>query len=58
MTLGINYLPMLLHAIDLVRKGSAQLEIADEAGDRQRLFRKYRAQSLWLLVPLVALWQR
>jgi hypothetical protein len=54
MTLGINYLPMLLHAIDLVRKGSAQLEIADEAGDRQRLFRKYRAQSHWLLVPLVA----
>jgi hypothetical protein len=53
-TLGVNYVPMLFHAIDLVRKGSARHEISEVATDRQRLFRKYRGQSLWLLVPLVA----
>ena len=50
---GINYIPLLLHAIDISRKGSALQEIADELGDKQQAFRKYRRQSLWLLVPLV-----
>jgi hypothetical protein len=50
---GLNYVPLLLHAIDISRKGSAQLEIADELENKQKTFRKYRRQSLWLLVPLV-----
>jgi len=51
--LALNYVPLLLHAISLVRGGTAQVEIAAEAGDRKRLFQKYRRQSVWLLVPLV-----
>jgi hypothetical protein len=53
LTLSLNYVPMLLAAIQLVRRGAAHGEIADEAGDRRLLSRKYRRQSLWLLVPLV-----
>jgi hypothetical protein len=37
-----------------VNDGTARDEIADELDDKQRLFRKYRKQSLYLLVPLVA----
>jgi hypothetical protein len=49
---GMNYVPLLLHAIDISRKASAQQEIADELGSKQKTFRKYRRQSLWLFVPL------
>jgi hypothetical protein len=51
--LGLNYVPLLLHAMSIVRHDTAHAEIAAEAGDRTLLFRKYRRQSLWLLVPLV-----
>jgi uncharacterized protein len=50
--IGINYMPLLLHAISLVRRNGAQDEIADELRDKRRMFRKYRRQSLLLLVPL------
>ena len=50
-TLGVNYVPLLLYAIGIVRRGSAQAEIADEAGDRRRLFQRYRRQSVLLLLP-------
>jgi len=49
---GINYLPLLLHAISITRRGSAQKEIADELGDRRSGFSKYRRQSLFILIPL------
>lgn len=51
--LGVNYIPMLLHAIDLARFRSAFSEITDELSERRVAFRKYRRQSLYLLVPLV-----
>ena len=51
--LGVNYIPMLLHAIGLVRSRSASIEIADELSDRRVAFRKYRRQSLYLLVPFL-----
>jgi hypothetical protein len=51
--LGVNYAPLLFHAIDIVRRGTTRAEIAAEPGDRQRLFQKYRRQSLWLLVSFV-----
>jgi hypothetical protein len=50
--LAINYLPMLWCAIDIVRRGSAAAELGDELQDRPAAMRKYRRQSLWLLVPL------
>jgi|SRR5580700_573635 hypothetical protein len=50
--LAINYIPMLWHAIDLARRGSAADELGDELSDKGAAMRKYRRQSLWLLVPL------
>jgi hypothetical protein len=55
-TLGINYVPLLLYAISIVRAGSAAAEIAEGSNDRTArtaMFRRYRRQSLLLLVPLM-----
>jgi hypothetical protein len=51
--LALNYVPLLLHAISMARDGSARQEIAGELDDRRAAFRKYRRQSLFLLLPLV-----
>lgn len=53
LSLGLNYIPLLLHAVSLVLSQSVSDEIADELSDRRIAFRKYRRQSLYLLVPLV-----
>ncbi len=53
LSLGLNYVPLLLHAIDLCRSGTARAEIADEIGNRGETFRRYRRQSLLLLLPFV-----
>jgi hypothetical protein len=50
--IGINYMPLLVYAIRIVRLDSARNEIAEERGDKRGMFRKYRRQSLLLLVPL------
>jgi len=59
--LGVNYVPLLIHSVDLVRRSLVHATIADEASDRHALFAKYRKQSLWLLLPFVvaiaAAWQ-
>ena len=61
-SLGLNYVPLMLHAISIVRLGSAQAEVEQESISRAELFRKYRRQSMWLLVsmvvPIVALQQQ
>jgi hypothetical protein len=51
--LGVNYVPLLIHAIGLVRGSGVEDAIAEEAGDRPALYAKYRKQSLWLLIPFV-----
>jgi hypothetical protein len=53
--LGINYVPLFLHAISIARRGRAREEIADELGDRRGAARKYRRQSLVILIPMVVL---
>lgn len=59
--IGVNYIPLLWHAISLARHGSANDEIRSEGDDKRKMFRKYRRQSLLLLLPLivpaVALWE-
>jgi len=59
--IGVNYIPLLWHAISLARQGTAHDEIRGEGEDKRKMFRKYRRQSLLLLLPLivpaVALWQ-
>ncbi len=52
--LVINYIPMLWCAIDIARSGTAAIELGDELHDKSVAMKKYRRQSLWLLVPLSA----
>ena len=52
LSIGVNYIPLLLYAISLVRLDSARYEIDEDTADKRRIFRKYRRQSLLLLVPL------
>ncbi|HEX6777643.1 MAG TPA: hypothetical protein VF099_05540 [Ktedonobacterales bacterium] len=53
LALAINYLPLLLHAISIVRRRSAQEEVAFELAHKEHYARKYTVQSLLLLLPLV-----
>jgi hypothetical protein len=51
--LGVNYVPLLVHAIDLVRHSTVEATTAGHALDRRALYAKYRRQSLWLLLPFI-----
>ena len=51
--LALNYVPLLLYAIGIVRRRSAQEEVAFELAHKERYARKYTVQSLLLLLPLV-----
>ena len=51
LALAINYVPLLIYAISLARSGRAQSEIADELLEPKAAMRKYRRQSLLILVP-------
>ncbi len=53
LSLGVNYVPLLVYAIAIVRRQSAHEEVAEELVYRDRSFRRYRLQSLLLLVPFV-----
>jgi hypothetical protein len=48
--IGLNYVPLFIHAIDLARRGTARQEAGDDL-DRRQLLRRYSAQQFWLLVP-------
>jgi hypothetical protein len=50
--LALTYAVLLGHAIAMARRGNARDEIADELDDKAAASRKYRRQSLWILVPL------
>jgi len=52
-SLGVNYIPMLLYAIAITRARSAPAELGGELDDMRVTMAKYRRHSLWLLVPLV-----
>ena len=58
----LAYAVLLAFAIGMVRRGDCRIEIADEINNTREVFRKYRRQSLWILVrlavPLAALQQR
>jgi hypothetical protein len=51
--IGLNYVPLLLYAISIVRRKSAQQEVAFELERKEFYARKYTLQSAWLLLPLV-----
>jgi hypothetical protein len=52
-SLGINYVPMLVYAVAITRGQSARAEMGDELNDKRRAMAKYRRQSILLLVPLL-----
>ena len=52
-SLGVNYIPMLIYAIAITRARSARAELGGELDNKRVTMGKYRRQSLWLLVPLV-----
>ncbi|HJZ65079.1 MAG TPA: hypothetical protein VKD70_12215 [Candidatus Acidoferrum sp.] len=52
-SLGINYVPMLIYAVTITKNDNAWAEIGDELNDKRRAMAKYRRQSILLLVPLL-----
>jgi membrane protein implicated in regulation of membrane protease activity len=53
LSLGINYVPMLVYAVAISRKQSARAEMGDELKDKRRAMAKYRRESILLLIPLL-----
>jgi len=51
-SLGINYVPMLVYAVAIGGTNSAREELGDELTNKREAMKKYRRQSLFLLVPL------
>jgi hypothetical protein len=52
MFIVLTYSVLLGLAVMMARRSDFRQEIADELDDTQATFRKYRRQSLWILVPL------
>ena len=50
--LAITYAVLLAEAIAMARRGDCREELGDELEDTGAAMRKYRGQSLWLLVPM------
>lgn len=50
--LALTYLVLLFEAIAMAGRGDCREELGDETEDTGAAFRKYRRQSLWLLVPI------
>jgi hypothetical protein len=48
--IGLNYVPLLIHALDLARRDTAREEVRAELADLQ-LVRTYSWRQLWILVP-------
>jgi hypothetical protein len=51
--IALNYVPLLLYAIRIVRRKSAELEVAFELEHKNVYALKYTFQSALLLLPLV-----
>ena len=49
--IGLNYVPLFVHSVDLARRRSAREEVAKELADT-RTARSYSWRQLWILVPL------
>ena len=50
--IALNYVPLLIYAISIVRHESAQHEVAYELEHRDKFEKKYMSQSTLLLIPL------
>jgi hypothetical protein len=54
-SIALNYLPLLVHAVVLVRSGTARAEVARELEQTPSASRRYAAQQFLLLVPFAVL---
>ena len=52
-SLGLNYVPMLVYAFAINKTKSARTELGSELDDKRAAMTKYRRQSIWLLMPLI-----
>lgn len=48
--IALNYVPLLIHAIDLAQRGTAREDVAAELADPGQV-RSYGLRQLWILVP-------
>ena len=51
--LGIDYIPLLIYSVAILRKKSAREEVADELAHREKIGSRYFPQTFLLLIPLV-----
>lgn len=52
-SLGLNYIPMLVYAIAINKAKSARRELGNELDNKRAAMKNYRRQSVWLLIPLI-----
>jgi hypothetical protein len=55
--IALNYVPLLIYAISIVRHKSAHQEVAYELDHRDKFAGKYMSQSTLLLIPALAIYQ-
>ncbi len=52
---GLNYVPLLIYAVTIVRAGTAKEEIAEGMAADRHYVRKYSTQQLLIFVPFVVI---
>ena len=52
---GINYVPLLVYAMSIVRRGSATGEVAEGLSQDRHYVRKYSTQQLLIFVPFAVI---
>ena len=50
---GINYIPLVIYTVAIIRAGSAKEEIKEGMAADQHYVRKYSTQQLMIFVPLL-----
>jgi hypothetical protein len=53
--IGVNYVPLLIYAIALIRAGTARYEVAHELEQAEVSQRRYGTQQFLLVVPFAVL---
>lgn len=54
-SIALNYLPLLIYAVVLIRSGTARQEVAAELDQAERSQRRYATQQFLLVVPFAVL---
>ena len=54
LSISMNYVPLLVHAIELSRRGTAREEAGSDFANRS-VARSYSWRQLWILVPFAVI---